>query len=291
MGDKGQFHSQNNVPELGPRTTDARNLRPDLVLSSLQMVVLGSTDASGNLWASPLFGPGGFARLGNASLTISVPKRYRDDDDPLWKNVGHNNQVAIRAMGHGGACHLGGEISSVDARGAEIVITRASAGAPPTRLDEISFEVGNPCLPVQSAAGLDLRGSVQIIARGADCAYVVCQSAVGPVISAFSGAAGFIGVTDQTTLRIDAPADPSFSNACASGPEAIAAGLCIADVGRKQILQLTGTMSVRPDANLAARSWDFRVGKWILRDIAQPLAPISAAPAAIASNMLRVGPD
>src|SRR6187402_3665674 len=51
------------------------------------MVALGSVDASGDVWASALFGQPGFIHSTDGrAIQIDVPEGSRDPVDPLWTN-------------------------------------------------------------------------------------------------------------------------------------------------------------------------------------------------------------
>src|SRR5881398_2172211 len=65
--------------------TVLRGARPFIGMQP--MVVLGSVDADGGVWASVPFGQPGFAHTDTGkSILLDLPVGERDDTDPFWHN-------------------------------------------------------------------------------------------------------------------------------------------------------------------------------------------------------------
>lgn len=247
------------------------------------MAVFSSVDPAGAVWASLVFGKPGFLHTDTGStITIDVPERERDLADPLWDNIAKHSDVGMLfiELGSRRRYRVNGRVQRLDAHGAEVVIAEAYPNCPKYIQRRQLRQMGEPRLPVPSAHGNVLRGTVESIIRNADTIFVASRHAeAGADASHRGGAPGFIRQLNETTLRIPDYAGNSLFNTFGNFKIDPRAGLCIPDFEHGQLLQLTGTVSVQWDQNDPAnetggtgRFWEFKVEQWILRDTPQQLA-------------------
>ena len=255
-------------------------------IASQSMVVLGSVDTAGRMWASLLFGQPGFVYApGATTIRLDVPEHERDLADPLWANLAGNPQVGMLfiELGARQRYRVNGRVQRLDARGAEVAVEQAYANCPRYIHRRRLRRLGETTLPVQAAQGSVLRGSVEQIVRQADTLFVASRHAgSGADVSHRGGEAGFVKVIDQTTIRIPDYPGNSLFNTLGNFKLNPHAGLCIPDFVHGQLLQLTGSAVVvthqdDPDhiTGGTCRYWDFKVDQWVLRDTPQPMEWIS----------------
>ncbi|CDG85908.1 pyridoxamine 5'-phosphate oxidase family protein [Janthinobacterium agaricidamnosum] len=294
MNNSNSFHAgERAVQQLAGETAMAdRNigLLSDTVIAGARpfiakqsMVALASVDAAGDVWTSLLFGKPGFLQTGDGrSILIDVAAHQRDQSDPLWDNLGRQSELGMLfiELGSRRRYRVNGTVRRLDAQGVEVAIREAYPNCPKYIQRRHLRQSGEPKLPVQVAHGTVLRGTVAGIVRLADTMFVASRHAgSGADASHRGGAAGFVKVLDDSTLRIPDFSGNSLFNTLGNFAIDPRAGLCIPDFVHGQLLQLSGSAVIRwdqddPDNETGGtrRYWDFKVERWILRDTPQPLA-------------------
>jgi predicted pyridoxine 5'-phosphate oxidase superfamily flavin-nucleotide-binding protein len=246
------------------------------------MVVLSSIDVSGHVWASLVFGKPGFLHTDSGStILIDVVDSERDQADPVWANVANHPDIGMLfiELGSRRRYRVNGTVIRIDARCVEVKIREAYPNCPKYIQRRHLRQLGEPRLPVQSASGTVLRGSVETLIQQADTIFVGSRHAeTGADASHRGGGAGFVRLMSETKLRIPDFHGNSLFNTLGNFKVDSRAGLCIPDFGQGQLLQLTGTTSVHwnqadPDNETGGtnRYWEFNIEKWILRDTPQQL--------------------
>jgi predicted pyridoxine 5'-phosphate oxidase superfamily flavin-nucleotide-binding protein len=246
------------------------------------MAVLGSIDAEGKVWASLVFGKPGFLHADTGSaILIDVPEKERDQSDPLWANLGGNADLGMLfiEVGSRRRYRVNGIVHSLDQHGVEVTIREAYPNCPKYIQRRHLRQLGEPVLPVQTAHGTVLRGTVENIIRQADTLFLASRHAEhGADASHRGGTPGFIKVIDETTLRIPDYDGNSLFNTLGNFNVDPHAGLCIPDFVHGQLLQLTGTAKVLwhqedpgNETGGTNRYWEFKVERWILRDTPQQM--------------------
>jgi uncharacterized protein len=247
------------------------------------MVVLGSSDAAGAVWASVVFGKPGFLHTDDGSaIAMDVPQDERDDADPVWDNMAANPEVGMLfiELGSRRRYRVNGAVRRFDADGAEVAIREAYPNCPKYIQRRALRRLGAPRLPGQAAGGTVLRGAVEQIVRQADTLFVASRHAAGGAdVSHRGGRAGFVEVVDDRTLRLPDFRGNSLFNTLGNLTLDGRAGLCIPDFEHGQVLQLTGTATVLLDqedpegrTGGTGRFLEFSIARWILRDTPQPMA-------------------
>lgn len=293
MNDKNSFHSGERAVQecAGEAAIADRNIAvlTDIVIAGARpfiakqfMVVLGSIDAAGSVWASVVFGKPGFLHTDTGStISIDVPGKERDPSDPLWENIAQHADLGMLfiELGSRRRYRVNGAVQRLDAQGVEIAIREAYPNCPKYIQRRHLRQLGEMRLPVPSAHGTLLRGSVETIVREADTIFVASRHAeTGADASHRGGLPGFIKVVDESTLRIPDFNGNSLFNTFGNFEVDPRAGLCIPDFVHGQLLQLTGKAKVfwkQDDPSGATggtkRFWEFKVESWILRDTPQQL--------------------
>ena len=288
MTTHGTFHPGERMAQVraGETAIAARNgaIVTDSVFGGMRafiakqsMVVVGSVDATGRVWASMLFGRPGFAGTGDGSTVwIDMPATSRDRVDPLWANlaVGKHVGLLFADLGARRRYRVNGDVSRIDDGGFEIAVREAFPNCPRyiqrRQLNVLDASVEQP----QAAYGKALRGSVRDIVRLADTIFVASHNAdTGADVSHRGGDIGFVQVVDESTLRIPDFNGNSLFNTVGNFIVDPRAGLCIPDFDQGRLLQLTGNVSVHWDSTDPSietggtgRYWEFHIEAWILRD-------------------------
>lgn len=294
MSDTNGFHAgERTMQALAGETAMAnRNsaMLSDIVIAGARpfiarqfMVVLASTDATGAVWASTVFGRPGFLHTEDGhAIEIDVPHKERDQADPLWDNMAALSDVGMLfiELGSRRRYRVNGTVRRLDARGAEVVVRETFGNCPKYIQRRHLLQLGEPRLPVQAAHGAVLRGGVADIVTRADTMFVASRHAeTGADASHRGGQRGFIRIVDDTTLRIPDFHGNSLFNTLGNFEVDARAGLCIPDFEHGQVLQLTGTAEMlwnqddpAGETGGTGRFWQFNVQRWILRDLPHPMA-------------------
>ncbi len=247
------------------------------------MVALASVDAAGRVWSSLVFGKPGFLHTADGStIEMAVSGRERDADEPLWANLteGADLGMLFIELGTRRRYRVNGTVARLDDAGVQLRIREAYPNCPKYIQRRELRQLGGPRLPVASASGTVLRGTVEQIVRQADTVFVASHHPdAGADASHRGGPAGFVKVVDDTTLRIPDFHGNSLFNTLGNFAIDPRAGLCIPDFDGGQLLQLTGSATLQWDQDDpaqetggTARFWEFKVEQWVLRDTPQALA-------------------
>lgn len=246
------------------------------------MFALASTDSSGCLWSSLLFGEPGFVNTDDgSSILINVPRAARDEHDPVWKNVEQNKDLGMLFidLGTRRRYRVNGTVARIDDVGAEVMIREAYPNCPRYIQRRQLKNVGGVRQPAMVDHGTSLTSAVEGIVRRADTIFVGSHHPeTGADASHRGGAEGFVRIVDASTLRIPDFNGNSLFNTFGNFAVDPHAGLCIPDFSHGQLLQLTGTATVQWDQDDPSnetggtgRYWKFQIEKWILRETPQSL--------------------
>jgi predicted pyridoxine 5'-phosphate oxidase superfamily flavin-nucleotide-binding protein len=245
------------------------------------MAVLASTDSGGGVWASVLFGKPGFLHTDDGhAITIDAPFKERDLADPVWDNMAADADVGMLfiELGSRRRYRVNGTVQRLDGCGADIAIREAYPNCPKYIQRRQLRHLGEKHVPAQAmqmAEGTVLRGGVAEIVARADTIFLASRHAeAGADASHRGGRPGFVKVVDDTTLRIPDYHGNSLFNTLGNIEADGRAGICILDFAHGQVLQLTGSATVlwnqddpHNETGGTRRYWEFRVRKWVLRDL------------------------
>lgn len=244
------------------------------------MVVLASWDPSGALWSSVLFGKPGFLHTDDGqSILVDVPVKERDESDPLWGNIAANPELGMLfiELSTRRRYRVNGRVQQLHDGGMEVVIREAYPNCPKYIQRRQLRDMGPNNVPVQTASGSSVKGTVADIVRRADTIFVASRHAEnGADGSHRGGSPGFINIVDEHTLRIPDFHGNSLFNTMGNFQLDPRAGLCIPDFENHQILQLTGEAVLYWDQSDplnqtggTRRFWEFKINRWLLRDTPQ----------------------
>lgn len=248
------------------------------------MVALASVDTQGRVWSSVLFGKPGFLDSGTGdSIRIAAPVAGRDRDDPFWTNITANSQVGMLfiEIGSRRRYRVNGQLAAMTDEGIEIGIREAYPNCPKfiqrRKLTDMGERAG--AVPA-SARGTRIAGEIAALVRQADTLFVASvHPERGADVSHRGGAAGFVEVRDERTLRIPDYQGNSMFNTLGNFSVDAHAGICIPDFANNRLLQLTGSARLRwdqPDpegrTGGTGRFWEFEADSWVLRATPQQLA-------------------
>lgn len=251
-------------------------------ISKQFMVAVGSIGAQGQVWASMLIGKPGFLHTDSGkSILVEVSASERDETDPIWKNIASNPNVGMLfiELGTRRRYRVNGKLIANHGHGIEIGIREAYPNCPKYIQRRHLRHLGAANLPISMTQGTFIKGSVEAIVRQADTLFVASHHPeAGSDVSHRGGAAGFISLLGEDSLRIPDYHGNSLFNTLGNFAINPRAGLCIPDFAGNRLLQLTGTVTLHWDMEDPAnqtggtgRFWDFKIETWVLRDTPQRL--------------------
>lgn len=246
------------------------------------MVVLGSVDANGDVWASIVFGQPGFAHTGSGkSVLLEVPAEQRDGTDPVWRNIEANPSLGMLFidLGKRRRYRVNGSVIGSSSSSIEVAVFEAYPNCPRYIQGRTLQTIG----PAGLAHGMRQEAAIQDeladIVRQADTLFVASyHPTLGADVSHRGGARGFISIVDDKTLRIPDYPGNCLYNTFGNFEVNARSGLCIPDFASDRLLQLTGAAALQwemPDPHGQTggtmRFWDFRIDRCLLRDTPQHL--------------------
>jgi predicted pyridoxine 5'-phosphate oxidase superfamily flavin-nucleotide-binding protein len=249
-------------------------------IANQPMVVTGSVDAQGAVWASLLSGQPGFAHTEDGrAIEIDVPAQDRDWADPLWDNLAVNPELGMLFidLGTRRRYRVNGTVLRLDGQGFVVAVHEAFPNCPKYIQRRHLRKLDEPRLPGQAMEGTGLHGAAERIVARADTLFVASRHAESGVDASHRGGhRGFVRQVGDTTLRIPDYRGNSMFNTLGNFDVDARAGICIPDFEGGRLLQLTGTARVlwnqddpHNETGGTGRYWEFNVERWILRDTAQ----------------------
>jgi predicted pyridoxine 5'-phosphate oxidase superfamily flavin-nucleotide-binding protein len=252
------------------------------LLESQTMVVLGSVDEDGEIWASHLFGaPGFMAARDDRTLEFDLSKASVDDRDPFWANIASDPRVGLLAIDvlTRKRFRVNGDLARVNDHALRLDVLEAYPNCPKyIQRRESKQRRSESVEPIGHTSG-DLLSPVHLDSiQAADTFFVAsAHGERGVDVSHRGGNPGFIRVLDQGTLRIPDYVGNSMYQTLGNFVANPRAGLVFVDYETNRSLQLIGTPTVRFDLDESVdasggtrRYWDFAVKRWVERPL--PLA-------------------
>ncbi len=210
------------------------------------MVVIGSLDRDGRVWASVLFGQPGFLRaLDERTLEITISQARSAGDDPLWANLVDNSSVGLVVIELDSRRRLrvNGRMRKVAAERYIVDVDRAYPNCPKyiQRRDWKlpSAELDRKSVP--STRGEVLSDAQKAWIAGADTFFVAsAHPDHGVDASHRGGRPGFVQLLNDRQIRVPDFSGNSMFNTLGNFTSYPFAGLVFIDFERGCLLQLTG---------------------------------------------------
>jgi len=246
------------------------------------MVVAGSLDADGSVWASVLFGAPGFLHAADdRTLILDRTACHSATGNPLWDNLRTNPRIGLLLiqLETRRRLRINGRIRSVTDSRCVIDVERAYANCPKyiqrrrLQVDEPSDERSKPLY----RQGRQLDAARQAWIERADTFFVAsAHPEQGVDASHRGGYPGFVKVLNPHRLRVPDYAGNNMFNTLGNFAGYPHAGLVFINFERGHLLQLSGVAELRWDLTDASgetggttRYWEFDVQCW--RETVLPL--------------------
>jgi len=247
------------------------------------MVVIGSIDRDGKVWASILTGKPGFLMAHDEhALVLNVSEPRSAEDDPIWINMNIQKQVGLVIIELGSRRRLrvsGRAIRATDKHYA-IEVDRAYPNCPKyiqRRQLTFSNEVNHSQKSAQdfrensvSTFGNLLSDSHCNIISNSDTFFVASAHAEQGIDASHRGGhTGFVKVVGENILRIPDFRGNSMYNTLGNMVSYPKAGLVFIDFDNNRVLQLTGLAEIlwnfndlTEETGGTQRYWQFVVTDW-----------------------------
>jgi predicted pyridoxine 5'-phosphate oxidase superfamily flavin-nucleotide-binding protein len=244
------------------------------------MVIAGSEDEAGNVWASILYGRPGFldpsedAKRLRIHLDLALPQ----PNDPLLQNLKERPEVGLlaielstrRRLKINGPVQRVGNTLSVDVAESYAICPKYIQKRDIQMLKEMDGSSGSL---TRNGVALEEHHVEQI--RRADTFFVASSHATyGPDVSHRGGRPGFVKVMEDGAFRIPDFRGNSMLSSFGNFTINPNAGLVFTDYETRRMLQLTGKASLhwdQPDAEGETggtnRFWEFRTKFWLESEI------------------------
>ncbi len=131
---EGELLVQKRAGELAQGERNGRIISRTIIqgavpfLAKQTMIVLGSMDERGRVWASLLFGPPGFVSApNNSSVEFDLTETVRAPNDPVWANLEADPRVGLLAIDLSSRRRLriNGRVAELEHHGARIEVDEA----------------------------------------------------------------------------------------------------------------------------------------------------------------------
>jgi len=236
------------------------------------MVVIGSIDPQGQVWASILFGQPGFLRAINMrTLELNLAQAGSSAEDPLWKNLESNFSVGLIVIELGSRRRLrvNGKLRKVSDKGYIIDVKQAYANCPKyiqrRHLKRATQQFNQQVEPAKFSTELNLDQKTLI--TNSDTFFVAsAHPDHGVDASHRGGQPGFVTVLNETLLRIPDYIGNNMFNTLGNFQSYPYAGLVFIDFQHKQLLQLTGKAKIlwhfddkNDETGGTRRYWEFEI--------------------------------
>jgi ferredoxin-NADP reductase/predicted pyridoxine 5'-phosphate oxidase superfamily flavin-nucleotide-binding protein len=247
------------------------------------LLVIGSIDPCGQVWASVIFGQAGFLQVeSDQQLQIDVSQTLQCNDDPLWNNLRQNPGVGLliieldsrrRLRINGRARKLSAtryaiDVASVYPNCPKYIQRRQSRKLSNATLEKAQQRYATPS--TSASHGNVLSTAQQLMITSADTFFVAsAHPEQGVDASHRGGQPGFVQLLNERELRIpDFPGNHMF-NTLGNFDSYPHAGLVFINFKHRRLLQLIGQPKIlwdldEPHDNTGGtcRFWQFTVSSW-----------------------------
>ena len=218
-------------------------------LAQQRMLVLGTKDAHGSMWASLLFGNRGFARSEDAvRVRIDLKRAWVDEADPLWANLGGQAGMLLVDLATRKRYRINGPLRQ---DGTELILDVAEAYPNCPQY----IQQRRVSLPERLEAP---SATSAVAVANADVFFVAtAHPERGADVSHRGGPRGFVKVEPGGTLLIPDYAGNGMFNTLGNLTVDPHAGLIFPDFAAGSALQLSGRAEILWDA--PERAWRFHI--------------------------------
>jgi uncharacterized protein len=252
------------------------------------MLVAGSIDPTGRLWASLLFGKPGFLDpSANAkTLRVHLEQSIRQPNDPLWENWKNDPRAGLMVIDLGSRRRLriNGTVK-LEANTLSVQVNESFPNCPKyIQRRQVSLLSESPNAPdpstQQAQDGYALGNEQAALIRRADTFFVASAHPTRSADVAHRGGnPGFAAVLNPATLRIPDYVGNSLFNTLGNLAVNPHAGLVFPDFENHRILQLTGKANILWDQDDPKeltggthRFWDLHVEYWLETKLTDKIA-------------------
>lgn len=240
------------------------------------MVVVGSVDTAGDVWASVVMGETGFMKATDPhTIDFDLAQVYRDPHDPLWANLEQDPRAGLLMieLATRRRLRVNGRMETVSPDRLRLRVDEAYPNCPKyiqrRHLGGVTAEPGDA--PATPRTGTSLDAPVEDLIGTADTLFVASVAPGGGLDASHRGGPpGFVRILDERTLRVPDYVGNSMFNTLGNFTAYPRAGLVFLDFERSRVLQLVGRPEIRWDVEGAPeetggtlRYWDFRIDRWI----------------------------
>jgi len=243
------------------------------------LLVIGSMDQDGGIWASLLFGPPGFVSArGVQQLLIDLSEPRTAADDPLWANLKQDAKLGLLLIDLATRRRLrvNGRVARIGAGSVLIDVSQAYPNCPKyiqrrrLKAGALRSDKVDSASPPVTTHGRILSTAQMRLISAADTFFVAsAHPDHGLDASHRGGRPGFVRCLSKRRLQIPDFAGNGLFNTLGNFSSYPFAGLVFIDFERGQLLQLSGHSSIEwgcEDAqNLCGgtgRYWQFQVAAW-----------------------------
>jgi len=239
------------------------------------MVVMGSIDSQGHVWASVLFGQPGFIRaIDIRTLELNLLQTGSSTDDPLWSNLETNANVGLILIELGSRRRLrvNGYLRKVTTECYRIDVKQAYPNCPKYIQRRHLKKAQQPANKhVDSAKhGIFLKSDQKKLIANADTFFVAsAHPDHGVDTSHRGGQPGFVKVLSDTLLRVPDYVGNRMFNTLGNFQSYPHAGLIFIDFEDNRLLQLTGKPKIlwdlddpNEETGGTQRYWQFEISAW-----------------------------
>ena len=246
-------------------------------LAKQTMIVLGSVDKRGRVWASMLFGPPGFVSAPNeGTVELDLTKSVQAPDDSVWANLEADHRVGLLAIDLASRRRLriNGRVAALKQHRAQIEVDEAYPNCPKyIQRRHLGADWNDRTSATRrTRRGTALEPEMRELLEKADTLFVAsAHPDRGVDASHRGGNPGFVRVLDGSRLRIPDYRGNSMFNTLGNFAVHPHAGLVVPDFDAGRCLQIIGRPEIRCDledpeneTGGTRRFWDLHVGEWIL---------------------------
>ncbi len=239
------------------------------------MVVIGSLNSQGHVWASILFGQPGFLRAIDVHiLEIDLVQAGTLAEDPLWVNLEANANVGLIIIDLGSRQRLrvNGRMRKVSTKCYIMDIEQAYPNCPKyiqrRNLKKADKQIYKPNIPAKHGTLLNSDHKALIV--NLDTFFVAsAHPEHGVDASHRGGQPGFVQVLNDTLLRIPDYVGNSMFNTLGNFQCYPYTGLVFIDFQDNRLLQLTGKAEIlwhlddpNQETGGTQRYWQFEIAAW-----------------------------